>query len=60
MKAEEAERKRKEKEEEDLAHLSPEERAAEKLRLQKIQEEADLQMALDTLGIDSSLTGKLY
>lgn len=48
------EKRRKEKEEEDLAHLSPEERVAEKLRLKKLQEEASLKLDLDTLGLTSS------
>ena len=48
------EKRRKEKEEEDLAHLSPEERTAEKLRLKKLQEEASLKLDLDTLGLTSS------
>lgn len=40
------------------ANMTPEQRAAEKLRLQKLQEEADLKTALDTLGlVSSSSTG---
>lgn len=31
--------------------MTPEEKPAEKLRLQKIQEEADLRVAMDTFGI---------
>lgn len=31
--------------------MTPEERTAEKLRLQKLQEAADLKLAMDTLGI---------
>lgn len=34
--------------------MSPEERAAEKLRLQKLQEEASLKLDLDTLGLTST------
>lgn len=37
-----------------MANLPPEEVAAEKLRLKKLQEEADLKTALDTLGLTSS------
>ena len=33
------------------AEMSPEEKQAEKLRLQKIQEESDLQIAVDMMGI---------
>lgn len=33
------------------ANMTPEEKLAEKLRLQKIQEEADLRAAMDTFGI---------
>lgn len=47
MKQEEDERKAREREE----SMTPEERQAEKLRLQKIQEEADLIAALDTFGV---------
>lgn len=38
-------------EEERLANMTPEEKIAEKLRLQKMQEEADLKIAMETLGI---------
>uniref|UniRef100_A0A1A9W844 Eukaryotic translation initiation factor 3 subunit J n=1 Tax=Glossina brevipalpis TaxID=37001 RepID=A0A1A9W844_9MUSC len=38
-------------EEKRLANMTPEERVAEKLHLQKIQEEKDLKTALETLGI---------
>lgn len=51
LKQEEMERKRKLLEEEYDDDLTPEERMAEKLRLQKLQEEADLKTALETLGI---------
>lgn len=47
MKEEEEERKAREREE----NMTPEEKLAEKLRLQKIQEEADLHAAMDTFGI---------
>lgn len=33
------------------AELTPEQKLAEKLRLQKVQEEADLRAAMDTFGI---------
>ncbi|CRK96438.1 CLUMA_CG009854, isoform A [Clunio marinus] len=48
------EKRRKEKEEEEYAKMTPEEREAEKRRLQKLQEEADTRTALDTLGLSSS------
>lgn len=34
-----------------MAHLTPEQRIAEKLRLKKIQEEVDLKIGLETLGL---------
>ena len=34
--------------------MTPEERIAEKLRLQKLQEEEDFKVAMDTFGIDST------
>lgn len=34
-----------------LANMTPEEKLAEKLRLQKIQEESDLKSALETFGV---------
>lgn len=37
-----------------MAHLTPEERTAEKLRLKQLQEEADTKLALDTMGLGSS------
>ena len=46
---EEAERKAKEKEE----ALTPEERRAEMLRRQKLQEEADLRLAMETFGLSN-------
>lgn len=54
LKLEEAERKRREREEE---NMTPEERAAEKLRLQRLQEEVDLKLALETLGVSDSAGG---
>lgn len=47
MKQLELEEKQRERE----ANMTPEERLAEKLRLQKIQEEADLRAAMDTFGV---------
>jgi len=46
---EEAERKAKEKEE----ALTPEERRAEMLRRQRLQEEADLRLAMETFGLSN-------
>lgn len=46
---EEAERKAKEKEE----SLTPEERRVELLRRQKLQEEADLRLAMETFGLSN-------
>lgn len=46
---EEAEQKAKEKEE----ALTPEERRAEMLRRQKLQEEADLRLAMETFGLSN-------
>lgn len=37
--------------------MTPEERLAEKLRIQKIQEESDLRAALDTFGVGAEKTG---
>lgn len=41
--------------------MTPEEKIAEKLRLQKLQEEADLKLAMETLGItaDVSVEGSI-
>jgi translation initiation factor 3 subunit J len=39
-----------------MAHLTPEQRSAEKLRLKKIQEEADLKIGLETLGLTANAT----
>ena len=39
-----------------MAHLTPEERVAEKLRLKKLQEEADLKIGLESLGLTTSNT----
>lgn len=47
MKQLELEEKQRERE----ANMTPEERLAEKLRLQKIEEEADLRAAMDTFGV---------
>lgn len=51
---EELERKRREREEE---NMTPEERVAEKLRLQRLQEETDLKLALETLGVSETGAG---
>lgn len=37
--------------------MTPEEKLAEKLRLQKIQEEADLRAAMDTFGVTADKSG---
>lgn len=37
--------------------MTPEEKAAEKLRLQRLQEENDLKLALETLGVGDSCVG---
>jgi len=50
-KEEELERKKREKEE---ADMTPEEKLAEKLHIQKIQEENDLKLALETFGVNDS------
>lgn len=55
LKKEELERLQREEEEE--ANLTPEERLAEKRRLQKLQEENDLQTAMETLGIGPMSSG---
>lgn len=47
MKQEQEEAKARERE----ANMTPEEKLAEKLRLQKIQEESDLRTAMDTFGV---------
>lgn len=39
-----------------MAHLTPEQRAVEILRLKKIQEEADLVLGLETLGLTPTTT----
>lgn len=41
--------------------MTPEERTAEKLRLQKLQEAADLKLAMETLGVtaDASVEGSI-
>lgn len=53
MKQEELEAKQREREE----NMTTEEKLAEKLRLQKIQEEADLIAAMDTFGVSDKATG---
>ncbi|KAL7302494.1 eukaryotic translation initiation factor 3 subunit J [Trichogramma pretiosum] len=50
---EEAERKAKERDE----ALTPEERRAEMLRRQKLQEEADLRLAMETFGVTDNVSG---
>ncbi|XP_053675508.1 eukaryotic translation initiation factor 3 subunit J [Anopheles nili] len=55
LKQEELERLRREEEEEE--NLTPEERLAQKRRLQKLQEENDLKTAMETLGISPMSTG---
>lgn len=52
QKQEELERKLKEREEE----LTPEEQLAEKLRLQKLAEENDLKLGLESLGLSAGST----
>ncbi|KAH8299873.1 hypothetical protein KR044_007110 [Drosophila immigrans] len=52
-KLEEQERLLEEEEQKRLENLTPEEKLAEKLRLQKIQEESDLKSALETFGVTS-------
>uniref|UniRef100_A0A1Q3F7I2 Eukaryotic translation initiation factor 3 subunit J n=1 Tax=Culex tarsalis TaxID=7177 RepID=A0A1Q3F7I2_CULTA len=54
QKQEEAERRRLEKEAEDM---TPEQKLAEKLRLQKLQEESDLKNAMDTFGVTTLVGG---
>lgn len=46
-----------EKERERQNNMTPEEKLAEKLRLQKIQEEADLLAAMDTFGVKIDKSG---
>ncbi|XP_049877052.1 eukaryotic translation initiation factor 3 subunit J [Pectinophora gossypiella] len=41
------------------AEMTPEQRAAEKLRQQKLQEESDLRLALETFGITDGAVGKI-
>lgn len=53
------EEKRRKEKEEDLSHLSPDERAAERFRLKKLQEEASLKLDLDSLGLELSSSGDL-
>lgn len=40
-----------------IANMTPEEKLAEKLRLQKIQEESDLKSALETFGVQDVVVG---
>lgn len=54
QKQEEAERRRLEAEEE---NMTPEQKLAEKLRLQKLQEESDLKNAMDTFGVTALVGG---
>lgn len=54
MKQEEEEAKARERE----ANMTPEEKMAEKIRLQKIQEEADLRAAMDTFGVTEGIDGQ--
>uniref|UniRef100_A0A182Q8E3 Eukaryotic translation initiation factor 3 subunit J n=1 Tax=Anopheles farauti TaxID=69004 RepID=A0A182Q8E3_9DIPT len=56
LKKEELERLRREQEEAE-ANMTPEERLAEKRRLQKLQEENDLKTAMETLGITPMSSG---
>ncbi|KAH8233625.1 hypothetical protein KR026_010720, partial [Drosophila bipectinata] len=58
-KLEEQARLEEEEEAKRLANLTPEEKLAEKLRLQKIQEESDLKHALDAFGVTSTGSGGL-
>lgn len=44
---------------EKVEELTPEQKLAEKLRQQKLQEESDLKLALETFGITEGNTGKL-
>lgn len=39
------------------ANMTPEEKLAEKLRIQKVQEESDLRAAMDTFGIAADKSG---
>ncbi|XP_061393577.1 eukaryotic translation initiation factor 3 subunit J [Musca vetustissima] len=50
----EQERLAEEEEAKRIANMTPEEKLAEKLRIQKIQEESDLRSALETFGVDES------
>lgn len=54
QKQDEAERRRLEKEAE---NMTPEQKLAEKLRLQKLQEESDLKNAMDTFGVTTLVGG---
>lgn len=54
QKQEEAERRRQESE---MENMTPEQKLAEKLRLQKMQEESDLRNAMDTFGVTTIVGG---
>ncbi|XP_023950340.1 eukaryotic translation initiation factor 3 subunit J isoform X2 [Bicyclus anynana] len=54
-----AEKERLEQAAEKEEELTPEQKAAEKLRRQKLQEESDLRLAMETFGIESGGSGKL-
>ncbi|XP_075166556.1 eukaryotic translation initiation factor 3 subunit j [Haematobia irritans] len=56
-KLEEQARLAEEEEAKRIANMTPEEKIAEKLRLQKIQEESDLRSALETFGVQDVGTG---
>jgi translation initiation factor 3 subunit J len=53
------EKRRKEREEEEMADMTPEEQVAERLRRKKLQEEADLKIGLDSLGLSPSSSSNL-
>ncbi|XP_062318640.1 eukaryotic translation initiation factor 3 subunit J-A [Osmerus eperlanus] len=44
-------------ESQEITELTPEEELAEKLKVQKLQEEADLELAKDAFGVSNSVTG---
>ncbi|XP_030034167.2 LOW QUALITY PROTEIN: eukaryotic translation initiation factor 3 subunit J [Manduca sexta] len=60
-----AERERQERERaervsvEKIEEMTPEQKLAEKLRQQQLQEESDLKLAMETFGITEGMTGKL-
>ncbi|KAM3870553.1 eukaryotic translation initiation factor 3 subunit J-A-like [Diretmus argenteus] len=49
--------RKKAEESQDSADLTPEEETAEKLRVQKLQEEADLELAQEAFGVSNNVTG---